>query len=106
MSHHISSQVQQQNDRLLDRYILSKIAGTPSEAAKFLLEPKEYAKKHDLQLSDQVLKEIGCVGYDNIPSECISLQSRNPFMKMPVPTCELTVRGRYQPDICPVLYIT
>jgi len=104
MSNSISSQTQQQKDRVLpDSSILSKIADIPSEATKFLSEPKEYAKKHDLQLSDQALKEIDLIAYYDIPDECIVLQSRNPFLKMPVFVCKSVIRDKYQPDICPVI---
>jgi len=104
MNNYISPQTQQQNNRVLpDSSILSKIADIPSEATKFLSEPKEYAKKHDLQLSDQALKEIELIAYYDIPAECRVLQSRNPFMKMPVSACKPIIRDKYQPDICPVV---
>jgi len=102
MNNSISLRTQQQNNRLLsDNFILSKIANIPSEATKFLSEPKEYAKKYDLQLSEQVLKEIELIAYCDIPNECLVLQSRNPFMKTPVPVSKQGIH-----DICPVVTFT
>jgi len=98
------SQTQQQNNKLPDGSILSKIANVPSEATKFLSEPREYAKKHDLQLSQQVLKEVDFMACYDIPDECMILQLRNPFTKRPLSTCR--PNDKYQPDICPIVTVS
>jgi hypothetical protein len=104
MIDHTSIQAQRQNDRdISDSFILSKIADIPSEATRFLSDPKEYAKEHGLQLSNQTLAEIKLMVSSDIPSECHILQSRNPFLRIPISAGELAVHSKYQPNKHPVV---
>jgi len=92
----IFPQTQSLNSRvLLDRVILSNLVDVPSEATKFLLAPKEYARKHELQISEQALNNLESVAYHYIPDECAVLLSRNPFKQ--------GIREQYRPDISPVV---
>jgi hypothetical protein len=104
MSNSTLLQTQQQSNRaLLESSTLSKIADIPSEATRFLSDPKEYVRTHDLQLSDQTLKDIETSVYYSIPDECIALQSRNPFLETSGYTSNRVTHDRYQPDIRPIV---
>jgi hypothetical protein len=107
MSNSTLLQTQQQSNRaLLESSTLSKIADIPSEATRFLSDPKEYVRTHDLQLSDQLLKDIETSVYYSIPDECIALQSRNPFLKTSEYTSNQEIRDEYQPNMYPVVTLS